>query len=105
MKKQACPLCFSDASFEFTSNPSGKYFSCLKCTEFFIDASSEKYIEDLPEVTKTECREKLSNLAKMQKKNSNFIIREPRNEERGGNGHGVAQTQMIAEWVERGYQI
>ena len=105
MKKQACPLCFSDASFEFTSNPSGKFFSCLNCTEFFIDASSEKYIEDLPEVTKTECREKLSNLAKMQKKNSKFIIREPRNEERGGIGHGVAQTQMIAEWIERGYQI
>ena len=56
MKKQACPLCFSDASFEFTSNPSGKFFSCLNCTEFFIDASSEKYIEDLPEVTKTELK-------------------------------------------------
>lgn len=105
MKKQACPLCFSDALFEFTSNPYRKIFSCLKCTEFFIDASSEKYIEELPEVTKTEFREKLSNLAKMQKKNSKLIIREPRNEERGENGHGIAQTQMIAEWVERGYHI
>lgn len=105
MKKQACPLCFSETSFEFASNPYGKIFSCPKCTEFFIDASSEKYIGELPEVTKTECREKLSNLAKMQKTNSKFIIREPRNEERGGNGHGVAQKQMIAEWVERGYHI
>jgi Zn-finger protein len=105
MQKQACPLCFSEAVFEFTSNPYGKLFSCTKCTEFFIDSSSEKYIEELPEVTKTECREKLSNLAKKQKVNSKFIIREPRNEERGGNGHDVAQTQMIAEWVEHGFHI
>ena len=100
MKNQACPLCFAEAIYMHVENPYGKLFTCHKCGDFFIDSSSEEHIKSLPEVTNTEFREKLSNMAKMKKPNSKFVIREPRDDERGGDGHGVARAQMIAQWVK-----
>ena len=93
-------MCFSEALYKYVENPYGKFFTCKECGKFFIDSSSEEHIKSLPEVTNTEFRKKLSNLVKMNYPNSKFFIREPRDEERGGDGRGIAQTQMIAQWIE-----
>ena len=83
------------------NDPYGKLFACPTCREFFIDSSSELYLSELPEVTKTEVRLKLSKSAKSSGDNRLFVIRQPNNNELGGDGHSVAKTRMIADWIER----
>lgn len=101
MSNQTCPLCGSGADFETVHEPYGKRFNCPSCIEFFIDPSSEKHIAELPEVTRTETRKKLSDSARSGGPTRLLVIRHPRNDELGGDGHGVARTRMIAEWVTR----
>ena len=97
MTKQLCPLCDQEAYYETVHNHYGKRFTCPLCTEFFIDPSSEAHLSGLPEVTKTEMRNKLSKMAIACPSDHVFVIREPRNDERGGDGQRVARTQMIAQ--------
>ena len=101
MTNQACPLCDTVATFKKTNDPYGKLFTCQTCREFFIDPSSEAHLAELPEVAKTEFRLSLSKSSKSGEANQLFIIREPRNDELGGDGHGIARTQLIAEWITR----
>lgn len=101
MTNQICPLCDSSANFKMVDAPYGKLFTCPTCSDYFIDNSSETYVGELSEVTKTEVRSKLSESAKSSGPNRLFVIRMPRNDELGGDGHGVAKTRMIAEWVSR----
>jgi hypothetical protein len=101
MTKQQCPLCDAEAAYETVDAPYGKRFACPTCQEFFIDPSSESHIAGLPEVTKTEARKKLSESARASGPSRLFVIRQPRNDELGGDGHSIARTRMIAEWVSR----
>lgn len=94
---QDCPLCDKVATYEIVHDPFGKRFACPSCAEFFIDSSSERYLSKLPEVTKTETREKLRKIAESCPSDQLFVIREPRSDERGGDGHGVARTEMVAQ--------
>lgn len=99
MIKQPCPLCDNAAAtYKITQTPFGKSFECPSCAKFFIDSSSENYLSSLPEVTKTERRAQLSKKAKASLPDEDFILREPRSDELGGDGHGVAITTMIAEY-------
>ena len=99
--EQTCPLCGKTATYKISHGPYCKHFTCQQCAEFFIDAHSESYIANLPEVTKSERRKKLSETAKACPANQVFVIREPRSDERRGDGHGVARTEMIAQCLSR----
>lgn len=101
MRQQACPLCGNDAPFNFTANPQGKYFCCPHCSEFWIDSHCEIYLADLPEITRTGVRKKLSEYAQRVVSGHLFVIREPKPEEIHGNGHGVAREILKSEWIER----
>lgn len=96
-----CPLCGQAATFKTVHRPYGKRVTCPSCGDFFIDPSSEARIEDMPEVTKTECRTKLQKMASECGENDLLVIRAPNNDELGGDGHSVARTRMIAEVVTR----
>ena len=97
--KSMCPLCDREAVYEKVHEPYGKRFTCKECTEFFIDQSSETHIAGLPEVAKTEHREKLKQKAKDCGPGGLLVIRAPRHDEVGGNGQTSARTTMIAECV------
>ena len=101
MTNQPCPLCDSPATYEIAHQPYCKHFTCPVCAEFFIDASSERHLGGLVEVPKTEFRKKLSAAARATKPDQVFVIREPRPEERGGDGRGVARTNLIAEHLSQ----
>lgn len=95
--EQPCPLCDNAAAtYKITHEPFGKSFECPSCTKFFIDSSSEIHLSSLPEVTKTEMRTKLTKMAKASLPDDDLILRAPRNDELGGDGHGVARTTMVA---------
>lgn len=98
---QDCPLCDNPASYEISHEPYCKHFTCSVCTEFFIDASSEAHIVGLPGPTKVDRRKKLSAMAVACPDDHVFVIRKPRDDERGGSGHGVAKTEMISECLSR----
>lgn len=100
MQNQECPLCDSSARYAQVYSPDGKLFSCGKCVKFFIDSATESYLREIPEVTRTEIRNKLSASASTSKEDDLFVIREPRREEIHGDGHGVARERMIAEWKD-----
>lgn len=99
MPSELCPLCDNMAESETVHSPYGKRFTCKSCTEFFIDQSSETYLSELPEVTKSETRKRLSESARGSGEGWLFVIREPRLDELGGDGQQIARTRMIAEWV------
>lgn len=99
MKNQTCPLCGHDAQFSVTTNPNGKHFTCSHCTEFWIDGYAEKYISDVPEVARSEMKHKLSEQAQKTASGHLYVIREPKHSEITGDGHGVARTSLITEWV------
>lgn len=101
MQNQECPLCDSSAEYVQVDNPGGKLFSCSKCVKFFIDSVSESYLREIPEVTRTEIRNKLSASASTSKEYELFVIREPKRDEIRGDGRGVARERMIAEWKNR----
>jgi hypothetical protein len=101
MANQLCPLSDEPATYEISYRPYCKHFKCPTCTEFFIDASSEAHIAGLPEVTKTKWRADLSKRAQACPADRVFVIRAPRNDELGGDGHGVAKTTMIVECLSR----
>ena len=101
MNNQKCPLCDVTANFRLVYSPSGKIFSCKKCGEFFIDSASETYLLEIPEVTRTEVRNRLIELAKSSENERLLVIREPRNDEIHGDGRGVAKLRMLTEWKNR----
>lgn len=92
---QPCPLCQRDSTFEMCAEPWGKRFSCPECTEFFIDSATEEYITS----ANTGVRETAAKKAKATPPGKLLVLREPRSDELGGDGHGVARTTMIGEYV------
>lgn len=98
---QNCPLCDTHAGYTISHEPYCKHFTCPVCEEFFIDATSERHLGGLVEVQKTEFRKKLSAAARSTRPDQVFVIREPRHEERGGDGRGVARCNLIAEHLSR----
>jgi hypothetical protein len=101
MKNLACPLCDLTADFRVVNSPFGKIFSCKECSDFFIDSGSETYLLEIQEITRTEVRNRLAELAKSSKNERLLVIREPRNDEIHGDGHGVAKLRMLTEWKNR----
>jgi uncharacterized protein (DUF169 family) len=102
MSSQAtCPLCDQAAEFETVDRPYGKRVTCPSCGDFFIDPSSQAHIDGMPEVTRTECRTKLRKMAGSCGEDDILVIRAPKSEELGGDGHSVARTKMIAEVIAR----
>jgi hypothetical protein len=101
MENQKCPLCDLVASFKSVHSPYGRLFSCKECSDFFIDSASESYLLEIPEVTRTEARNKLIELAKSSRNGQLLVIREPRNDEIHGDGHGAAKLRMLTEWKSR----
>jgi len=101
MNNQECPLCAVTADFKVVNSPFGKIFSCKECGDFFIDSASENYLLEIAEVTRTELRNRLIELAKSSKNERLLVIREPRNDEIHGDGHGVAKLRMLTEWKNR----
>ena len=99
--EQTCPLCDTPATYTISHDPYCKHFTCPTCNEFFIDASSEKHLGGLVEMPKTEFRKKLSAAARATLSNQVFVIREPLPKERGGDGHGAARTNLIAEHLSQ----
>jgi hypothetical protein len=99
LQQQSCPLCADPAVFRLTQQPHGKKFSCPHCTDFWIDESSETYLKNLPEVTFTDFRRKLSERAKKSPPGKLWVIREPRDDEIHGDGQGVAREMLKAEWI------
>lgn len=100
MPQQNCPLCGHSAPFQYASNLDSKKFSCAQCSDFLIDGHCERYLAEMPEVTRTEIREKLREQAQSTAPGLLYVIREPRPEEVHGNGHGIAREMLIAEWVK-----
>lgn len=98
---QACPLCGKPARYSRVSSPAGKHFHCATCTEFFIDETSERRIEAMPETTRSEFRASASQHAAEGGSDRLFVLRAPRRDEEGGDGHGVARATIIGEWVSR----
>jgi hypothetical protein len=97
-----CLLCGSQATYEVVHNPYGKRVACPTCLEYFIDPSSESHIEGMAEITRSECKARLSKGASESRPEHLYVIRAPTNDELGGDGQGVARTRMIAEWVQLG---
>lgn len=100
--EQLCPLCDQSAEFEVVHEPYGKRFTCSSCTEFFIDSSTESRIRNFPEVTRTEFRERARKQARNAGVDHLFVLREPRSDELGGDGHGVARTTIVGELIPLG---
>lgn len=100
MSQQICPLCGTSAQFSTTGQPAGKRFSCKHCIGFWIDEYAEGYLSNLPEVTLTEFRKRLSESAKKSAPGYLYVIREPKGSEITGDGHGVARTVLKTEWVD-----
>lgn len=99
--EQCCPLCDGPAEYLPTAEPVGKRFSCGTCTEFFVDRCSEDRIAAMPETFRSDFKARASKHAAESGADRLFVIREPRRNEEGGDGHGVAKTSVIAEWVLR----
>lgn len=100
MKSQPCPLCDRPANHNISHDPNCKHFTCNECREFFVDEPSEKHLAGLAEIFKTELRAKLSAMAKACPSDCVFVLRVPRCDELGGDGHSVARTNMRAEYVK-----
>lgn len=101
MTKPTCALCGSEeATFTSTTNPRGKRFTCPHCTEFWIDEYAESYISGTPEVTRTEMRRNLSRQSQKTAAGNLYVIREPKRSEITGDGHSVARTSLITEWIK-----
>lgn len=100
--EQPCPLCDQSAAFEIVHAPFGKRFTCSSCTEFFIDPVTESRIRNLPEVTRTEFRERAQKQARNAGVDHLFVLREPRSDELGGDGHGAARTTIVGESIPLG---
>lgn len=101
MTEQTCTLCGSEAAkFTSTQNPLGKRYTCPHCTEFWIDEYAESYISGSPEVTRTEIRRNLSRQAQKTAAGHLYVIREPKRSEITGDGHSVARTSLVTEWVK-----
>jgi len=100
MSKQLCPLCDSPATHSMSHDPECKHFTCPVCLEFFIDESSERYLNLFGD-TQTDLRSKLSAAARKTRSDRVFVIREPRPEERGGDGRSVARLGLISEYIRR----
>lgn len=96
---QTCPLCDRPAPSRAVSAPDGKMIECAACTTFFIDESSEEYLAEMAEITRTERRTQLQSMAQRTPANSVLVIRGPRPDERIGEGPGVATKRMVAESV------
>lgn len=78
MTPAPCPLCGGDAAFIETQHPfRAKRFECGHCAAFVIDAASVTYLANLPEVTYTERRRKLSDAARFAAPKGVLIIRAP----------------------------
>lgn len=98
MRRQTCPLCGNGASFDITHNPEGKRFTCQHCSDFWIDGGSERHLENLPEVTRTERKQKLSKMAKTATDGKLLVIREPSYDEARTGIKNQTKT-MIAEYI------
>lgn len=81
MNQQACPLCGGSATYSTVHSPEGKRFQCPACSSFFIDEGAEFHLAGLPEVTRTERRKQLSQMARETKKGRLLVIRTPTQEE------------------------
>lgn len=99
MTQQACPLCDAQATYRTVRGPEGKRFDCPTCIHFFIDAESEEFLADLPEVTRTEHRKRLSRKAQETLKGRLFVIRRPTTEEARTGIEGQTMT-LKAEYVD-----
>jgi hypothetical protein len=97
--KPKCPLCSTTAIYAETSR--GKKFRCSVCTEFFIDSHAEREIREAPEVTRSEFRAQLSQLARESGPDLILVIREPRSDESNRSTDGKTSTTVIAEQVRR----
>ncbi|WP_148293034.1 hypothetical protein [Comamonas sp. B-9] len=99
LSSQTCPLCGQTASFVITSKPHGKRFTCEQCTKFWIDDYSEDYLSAIPEMAVSEMKATLSGKARKTAEGHLYVIREPKPSEITGDGHGVARTSLVTEWV------
>jgi len=97
--KQNCPLCGATATYAAAST--SKKFKCPLCTEFIIDAHSEREIREAPEVTRSEFRAQLSKLASESGTDLILVIREPRPDESSRPSDGTNSTSVIAEQIRR----
>lgn len=100
MTQQACPLCGNPAEYRRVTSPEGKHFECPVCTRFFIDEHSEYEIDSMVEMTRSEFKRGASECAKRSGPDRLYVVREPRADELGGDGHGVAQRTIVTEWTE-----
>ncbi len=100
MNKQACPLCGGSAEFRWIASPEGKRFECPVCTRFFIDEHSEHEIASMVEVTRSEFKRAASKHAQQSGPNRLYVLREPRQEEFGGDGRSAAKCTIFTEWIE-----
>ncbi|WPG35336.1 hypothetical protein [Variovorax sp. EBFNA2] len=99
---EPCPLCNRPASYVETQRPHrGKRFECVNCTHFFIDEVAEQVILNMVESTRSEARAKASKQAQASGPDRLYVMRAPKQNELGGDGHGVARSTMMSEWIPR----
>lgn len=97
MPNEPCPLCGNSASSARTLHPVvGKRFKCEVCSEFIIDEGSEQYLAGLPEVTYSERRKQLQQLALNAGSTHILVVREPLDSEQRGSAFTTSRTVMIA---------
>lgn len=98
-----CPLCLGPATSTPVLDPiDGWRFTCAVCTQFVIDDYGQREIEQMSSVPRAEFRAKLELMAReATANNSILVIRQPRRDEITGDGHGVAQTRLIARSIPR----
>ena len=92
---QPCPFCDAPAAASVCHDPYGSRYDCPTCGTFFIDSVAEERIAWMQQ----EFRDTASKKAKGTPPGKLFVLRGPRPDELGGDGHGVARTTMIGEYV------
>ncbi|MDR6887849.1 hypothetical protein J2X67_002375 [Variovorax sp. 3319] len=99
---EPCPLCNRPASYTEMRHPAkGKRFDCVECTQFAIDEVADTAIMEMVEISRSEFKAKASRHAKESGPNRLWVLRGPKSDELGGDGHGVARTTIVGEWIPR----
>jgi len=99
---EPCPLCNRPAHYIEVRHPANcRRFDCVHCTQFAIDEVAERQILTMVEVSRSEFKERASKHARESGPNRLWVLRGPKPNELGGDGHGVAQTTIVGEWITR----
>ena len=101
MSIEHCPLCGQRAKLESTADPKGQLCTCPECVAFWIDDYAMHYLASIAEPARTEMLQQLSISATKTAPGNLYVVRQPKPSEITGDGHKVARTSLVSEWISR----